>query len=77
MLCFSDNQIFVPHLYRYCKKNSITFVPYIGTARSLFSGSIHGFLMNVLFHMGTLKVYRKIPLIAKTDAAKAELNRMG
>ena len=27
LLCFSDQQLFLPHVYRYCKKHNIPFVP--------------------------------------------------
>ena len=34
MICFSDLQIFVPRLYKWCKKNKIKFIPYVGTIES-------------------------------------------
>jgi len=77
LLCFSDQQLFLPHVYRYCKKHNIPFVPYIGTAHSLYTGSLKGAITNKLFSMGTLKMYQKIPLIAKTPSAKEELEDLG
>ncbi len=76
LLCFADNQIFLPHIYRFCKKYGICFVPYIGTAHSRHSG-FHARFMNALFGMGTLKMYKDNPVIAKTNGARKELKSLG
>lgn len=76
MLCFADNQIFLPHIYRFCMKKKIMFVPYVGTTFSLHSG-LHGWIMDTWFHKGTLKIYRKHSVIAKTEGAKKELAALG
>lgn len=76
IFCFGDQQIFLPHIYRFCKKNGIAFVPYIGTAHSLHS-NMRSLVMNTLFALGTLKIYQKHPVIAKTEAAKEELRMLG
>lgn len=76
LFCFGDQQIFLPHIYRFCRKRGIVFVPYIGTAHSLHS-SVRSWVMNTLFAYGTLKIYRKHPVIAKTEAAKNELINLG
>ena len=33
LLLFSDTQLFLPRIYRFCQKHGIAFVPYIGIAR--------------------------------------------
>ncbi len=76
MLCFMDQQQFMPHLYRFCKKYQIVFVPYVGTAHSLHAG-IRGKIMDLLFHLGTLRLYKKLPTLAKTTAAEAEIRALG
>lgn len=76
LLCFSDNQIFLPHIYRFCQKNGICFVPYVGTAHSLHSG-LHAGIMDALFQSGTLKIFKSNRVIAKTEAARRELLRLG
>ena len=76
ILAFSDTQIFVPHIYRFCKRNKITFVPYIGIAHS-FQQNIKSKFMDALFKITTLRIYQKIPVIAKTSAAKDELKNLG
>lgn len=77
LLCFSDQQLFLPHIYRYCKRNNIVFVPYIGTAHSLYTGSLKGSITNTLFSLGTLRTYKKLPVIAKTPDAEKELQDLG
>ena len=76
ILCFSDNQQFIPHIYKYCKKEGIVFVPYVGTAHSLHSG-FHAKVMDSAFHMGTKKKKKKIPVLVKTESAALELNNLG
>lgn len=76
LLCFSDNQIFMPHIFRFCKKNRIPIVPYIGITYSLHKG-LQGKLINILFRLGTLRFYKKIPVIAKTEAADRKLRALG
>ena len=76
ILCFSDNQIFLMHIYNFCRKNRICFVPYIGTTFSLHKG-IHRKVMDFLFASGTLKIYKRNPVIAKTEGAKRELELLG
>lgn len=76
VLCFSDNQVFVPHIYRFCKRNGIYFVPYVGAAHSQYDG-LHAKIMNRWFAMGTLKIFKKSRVMAKTDGAKRELMSFG
>ena len=76
MFCFSDQQIFLPHVVRFCRENGIVFVPYIGTTYSLYVNTLRGDVMNFLFAHSTLPLYRKMPVLAKTDAAKKELEAL-
>lgn len=76
MLCFSDQQQFIPHIEAFCRRNNIVFVPYVGTAHSLHSG-IRAKVMDTLFRMGTLRLYHRMPVMAKTTAAREELLSLG
>jgi len=76
LLCFSDQQLFIPHVYRFCKRHGICFVPYVGTTFSVYP-TLRGKIMNVLSGMGTLRLYRKMPVLAKTASAKKELENLG
>jgi len=76
VLCFADNQIFLPHIYRFCARNGIRIIPYIGRTHSS-SGGVHGFVMNALFHMGTLRWFRRGPAISKIEEVRQELLQLG
>lgn len=77
LLVFGDQQIFLPHVYRWCKRHDICFVPYIGTAHSFYAGTMRGRVMDALFAAGTLRIYRKLPVLAKTSEAERELRALG
>ena len=77
VFCFSDHQIFLPHVYRYCRKHGILFLPYLGTAGSQEEKSVHGKVMNLLYSIGTLRIYQKIPVYTKTEAVRQDLLRLG
>ena len=76
MLCFSDQQQFIPHIEKFCRKNGIVFVPYVGTAHSLHSG-LRAKVMDTLFSLGTCRLYHRLPVLAKTTAAREELLNLG
>lgn len=76
LFVFGDQQIFLPHIYRWCRRHQICFVPYIGTAHSLHE-NFKSKVMNMLFAFGTLRIYKKHPVLVKTDAAKNELQKLG
>ncbi len=76
VLCFADNQIFLPHIYRFCAKNGIKMVPYIGRTHSS-QGGLHGFVMNGLFYAGTLQWFRREKAISKIDEVRQELLQLG
>lgn len=75
-LCFADNQIFLPHIFRFCARNKIILVPYLGRAHSDNHG-IHGFVMNTLFHLGSLRWYRRGPALSKIEEVRQELLQLG
>lgn len=73
---FSDTQLIIPKLYRFCKRNRITFIPYVGIAHS-FQQNFKSMLMDRVFRETTLKVYKNVRVIAKTIDAKEELAKLG
>ena len=77
ILCFSDTQIFLPHVMRFCKKHGIVFVPYVGTTFSLYVNTPRGRIMDLLFARTTLPYYRQMPMLAKTETARQELVSLG
>lgn len=76
LLCFSDQQLFIPHVYSCCVRHGISFVPYVGTTFSVYP-TFRGKVMNVLSGLGTLRLYRRMPVLAKTEAARKELEKLG
>lgn len=78
VLCFSDTQIFLPHVISYCKRHGIVFVPYVGTTFSLYVNTLRGKIMDELFALTTLPAYRRnMRILAKTETAKKELENLG
>ena len=62
LLAFADTQIFLPHIYRWCQRNGVCFVPYLGIAHSSHL-NLKSRFMDALYAMGTQKLYRQIPLL--------------
>ena len=77
LFCFADQQVFLPHVARFCKRHRIVFVPYVGTTYSLYVNTLRGKIMDTIFAYTTLRVYKRIPVLAKTEAAKQELVNLG
>ena len=77
LFVFSDQQIFLPHVEAFCRKNGIVFVPYVGTTYSLYVHTLRGWIMDTLFAHTTLRIYKRRPVLAKTEAAKKELTDLG
>ena len=76
LLVFSDTQLFLPRIYRYCLRHHIAFVPYIGIAHSA-QRNFKSRLMDAAFSMGTLRIYKHLPVIAKSKAVQDELRVLG
>lgn len=77
LFCFADQQIFLPHVAAWCKRHGIVFVPYVGTTYSLYVNTLRGRVMDTAFACTTLQLYKRIPILAKTEAAKKELVALG
>lgn len=76
LLSFSDTQVFIQPIYKYCKKKSIVFIPYVGIAHS-YQETIKSKMMDCLFKLTTLRIYKKCKVLTKTEAAKHELLEFG
>lgn len=76
LLAFSDTQIFLPPIIKYCDKNNIIFIPYVGIAHSSSTGR-KAQLLDALYQAGTLKEYKKRHVIAKTWPVEDELHMLG
>lgn len=66
MLFFSDTQFAVPKVYKWCKKNNIKFIPYIGVIESHSSNKLIRYVMNIFFFRN-LNVYKKSNCLVKNE----------
>ncbi|MBQ8555346.1 MAG: glycosyltransferase family 4 protein [Clostridia bacterium] len=76
LLLFADTQLFLPHIERFCRRHGIAFVPYIGIAHSA-QRNFKSRLMDIAFALGTLRIYKRLPVIAKSKAVQEELRALG
>lgn len=76
LICFSDTQLSVPRVYKWCKKYSIKFIPYIGVISSHSENRIIKTLIEVLFNRN-ISVYKKSTCCVKTPTVQQGLAKMG
>ena len=76
LLSFSDTQIFISHIYSYCLKNHIVFIPYVGVGHNMHQ-SLNTKVLDRIFKQGTLKVYKELNVLVKTPDAQKELKDLG
>ena len=58
MAAFCDTELIVPKLSKYCHKNGITFIPYVGATESVsFSQKFKKTVMDFVYKHNTLKTY--------------------
>lgn len=76
VIYFSDTQIAVPNVYKWCCQNNIKMYPYIGVIESHSSSRLKRMLINFLFQRN-IRVYRKCTCFVKTPEVKKSLNERG
>lgn len=76
LVCFSDNQIFFPIIFRWCKKHNIPLLPYLGTISSKSSSIIKQKIMEFL-NCRSIKLHSKLSCFAKTPDMANELKSKG
>lgn len=76
LLFFSDTQISVPMVYRWCKRNRVKLFPYIGITESHSRKKIRKSLINLLLFQN-IKAYKQCICFAKTPYVKAMLEKRG
>lgn len=76
LLYFSDTQLAVPSVYKWCKKNGIRMYPYIGVIQSHSTSVLKRCLIDLLFRRN-VHVYRKCCCFVKTSAVKSALALYG
>lgn len=76
LVYFSDTQLSVPKVYRWCKKNHIKLLPYIGVTESHSISKLKKIIMDVLFRRN-VAVYRNCSCLAKTPQIVQTLEPVG
>lgn len=76
LIYFSDTQLSVPKVYKWCKKNNVKFYPYIGVTESHSNNKIKKFIIDTLFKRN-LNVYKKCHCFVKTPKVENDLKQLG
>ena len=73
---FSDTQLSVPKVYKWCCKNKVRMYPYIGVIESHSTNRVKKFIINKLTKRN-IQVYKKCICFAKTPMIIEQLNEYG
>lgn len=76
LIYFSDTQLSVPEVYKWCCQNNIEMYPYIGVVESHSTNKIKKIIVNELFKRN-IAVYKKCTCFAKTPIVKEQLAKLG
>ncbi len=76
MIYFSDTQLLLTKVYKWCRTNSVKLMPYIGVIESHSENKIIKKLINSLF-LRNLAIYKKTSCLVKTPAVKENLLKRG
>lgn len=76
LICFSDNQVSYPALYKWCGKHNIILLPYIGVIRSNSPRRLVQALTDTLVERN-LKLYRRQRVFGKTPDLLRQLKERG
>lgn len=76
LLYFSDLQISVPKVFKWCCQNNITMYPYIGVTKSSSTSKLKRLIINTMFKRN-IKVYKKCQCFVKTPTVKEKLYNLG
>lgn len=73
---FCDTQLVVPNVYKWCHKNNVTFVPYIGVIESHSENIIKRIIMRYAT-LRNVNIYKKYNVYAKTPDIQQALSSVG
>lgn len=71
----SDNYLFLGSFYRWCRKNKILCLPYIGVIHSNNSSPIKRKAVDIFCN--NVKYYKRMPTVVKTPALEQDLRNKG
>lgn len=76
LLYFSDTQLAVPKVYKWCCRNGIKMYPYIGVIESHSTNKLKKWIINKLVKRN-IKVYKRCTCFTKTPTVSEQLNKVG
>lgn len=76
LVFFSDTQLSVPTVYKWCKKNNIKFIPYIGVIESHSNNKVVKAIIDFLFKRN-LAVFKKSQCLVKNSDVEKRINALG
>jgi glycosyltransferase involved in cell wall biosynthesis len=74
LVMFADLQLCTPAVARWCRRNSVLFIPYVG---SIVSKRRWRLALQTFSRSRNFRVFRSWPVLAKTDAIKRDLTSVG
>lgn len=75
MIACSDNHLYFPQLLKWCRKNQVYCIPYVGVIRSNNANSLKKFIMDIF--CSNIHYYRQLRIAAKTPKIMDELQAEG
>lgn len=72
LIYFSDTQLAVPRVYKWCHKNNVQMYPYIGVIESHSTNILKKLIINVMFQRN-IAVYKRCVCFVKTPAVEEKL----
>lgn len=76
LIYFSDTQLAVPSVYKWCRRNNVTFIPYIGVVESHSDNPYFKKILDFVF-LRNISIYKKINCLVKTNDIKNKLSNKG
>lgn len=78
LLMFSDTQLFISSVYRWCKNNDVLFLPYCGETKSYGGHKLKNRIRDFIFRLNTVRTYAKCnAVLVKNKAVQDDLRRSG
>lgn len=76
LIYFSDTQLAVASVYKWCANNNIKMYPYIGVVESHSTSKVKKLIVNGLF-VRNISVYKKCTCFVKTSSVQKKLDNKG
>lgn len=76
LVYFSDTQLTVPKVYKWCQRHKIKMFPYLGVIESHSTSKMKRYVIDFLFKRN-ITVYKKCTCFVKTPTVGDNLNKLG